>query len=252
MDEFLSQLPATVACTAALMAAGTVKGIISLGLPLVGLPLLMFAVDVPTAIGLLMVPLVVSNLIQAIEGPGTLALIRRFWLLLVCLAAGTLVGTRLFAALDRDVLLLTIGPLAIVMATASMLQPNLAIAPRTERWLGPVIGFAAGVIGGMSSLFGPILALYVVGLRLPRDVFVKAIALHYVTAASFLLLGGAAQGWAGPRVLLLSALGMVPVYVGMRIGIRIRKRVDPERFRLAVLCVVWLTGANMVRLGLGY
>jgi uncharacterized membrane protein YfcA len=45
---------------------------------------------------------------------------------------------------------------------------------------------------------------------------------------------------------------MVPVYVGMRIGLRIRRRTDPERFRYLVLGMVWLTGANMVRLGLGY
>jgi uncharacterized membrane protein YfcA len=51
---------------------------------------------------------------------------------------------------------------------------------------------------------------------------------------------------------MLSALGMIPVYAGMRIGLRIRHRIDPERFRMIVLAVVWLTGANMIRLGFGY
>ena len=35
-------------------------------------------------------------------------------------------------------------------------------------------------------------------------------------------------------------------------GQRIRRYVDPERFRLIVLAVVWLTGANLIRTGLGW
>jgi hypothetical protein len=38
----------------------------------------------------------------------------------------------------------------------------------------------------------------------------------------------------------------------MRIGMRIRHRTDPEIFRKLVLAAVWLTGVNMMRLGLGY
>lgn len=252
MDDIVSNLPVILASTVALVLGGLVKGVISIGLPLASLPLLLFFLDVKTAIALLMVPLVLSNLIQAIEGPGLLALIKRFWPLLLALAIGTLIGTALFAALDRRILLLTIGPLAIVMSSISMWKSNFVVPPESERWLGPPIGFVSGVIGGMSTLFGPILAIYVVGLKLPRDTFVKAIALLYVTASSFLLLGGASMGSTGTQLVILSALGMIPVYIGMRIGLRIRNRIDPERFRMIVLAVVWLTGANMIRLGLGY
>jgi hypothetical protein len=252
MDDILANLPVILASTLAFLFGGLVKGVISIGLPLASLPLMLFFIDVKTAIALLMVPLVLSNLIQAIEGPGTLALIRRFAPLLLTLAAGTLIGAALFAALDRRILLLSIGPLAIVMSSISMWKSKFVVPPTSERWLAPPIGFASGVIGGMSTLFGPILAIYVVGLKLPRDTFVKAIAILYTTASSFLLLGGASFGSTDTRLVALSALGMIPVYVGMRIGLRIRNRIDPERFRMIVLAVVWLTGANMIRLGLGY
>src|SRR4029453_13789333 len=113
MDHLLSVLPTILACSGAFLVAGTVKGVIALGLPLVGLPLLMLAVDVQTAITLLMVPLVLSNLLQALQGGGTTALLRRFWPVLVTLGIGTVVGLALFSVLDRHVLLLTIGALAI-------------------------------------------------------------------------------------------------------------------------------------------
>ena len=252
MHELIDTLPTAAGVTLAFLAGGIVKGVISLGLPLIAVPLLMFVVDVKVAIALLMVPLVLSNVLQAVEGEGTAALLRRFWPLLLALAVGTLIGTALFAALDNKTLYLTIGPLAVLFAAASYLHPNLAVPPRSERWLGPTIGFVSGVMGGMTTFFGPALSAYVIGLHLGRDTFVKGISIIYVFAASFLMLGGIAHGYAGARLLLLSCLGLIPVYLGMRIGARIRHRTDPEKFRVLVLGAVCLTGFNMIRLGLGY
>src|SRR5687767_2263886 len=251
-SDIIPWLPIILACAVALLLSGLVKGILSLGLPLVGMPLLTLVVDVPTAVAILMIPLVLSNLIQAVEGRGTLPMLKRFWPLIICLIGGTFIGTALFAALDRQVLLLTVGVLAIVLSTFSILQPHVTISRRLEPWLGPPIGFVSGVIGGMSTLFGPLLAVYVVGLKLPRDDFVKAISLLYLIAALCLTLGGTAQGTAGAKELTWSALGMIPVYLGMLIGQRVRRHINPDQFRILVLGVVWLTGANLIRMRFGY
>jgi uncharacterized protein len=252
MNHVIAYWPAFAAVAIAFLAGGIVKGVISLGLPLIALPLMTMIVDIKSAITLLMVPMILSNILQAVEGGGTLPLVRRFTPLLIALAGGTLIGTALFAALDRQVLQLTIGPLAIIFAAASYLFPNLAVPSHSERWLGPVIGFFSGIIGGMTTFFGPVIAGYVVGLRLGRDVFVKSIAIVYVLAATFLLIGGLIHGYATMSLLTLSCLGMIPVYLGMRIGMLLRHRTDPEIFRKLVLGAVCLTGANMIRLGFGY
>ena len=252
MQEIVAWLPTILACGLALVLSGIVKGILSIGLPLVGMPLLTLVVDVPTAVAILMIPLVLSNLIQAIEGPGTVAMLKRFWPLIVCVIGGTFIGTALFAALDQHVLLITVGVLAIVLSTFSITQPHVTIPRRMEPWLGPPVGFVAGVIGGMSTLFGPLLTVYVVGLKMPRDAFVKVISLLFLIASVCLMIGGTAQGTAGVRELTWSAAAMIPVYGGMLIGQRIRRYVNPDQFRILVLGVVWLTGANLIRMGLGF
>ncbi len=252
MPEFEISLPIILACAAALMLAGTVKGVLALGLPLVGLPLLTLFLDVPGAVAVLMIPLVLSNLIQAVEGEGTIVLLKRFWALILCLIIGSFLGTNMVTWIEPRLLLLIVGVLIFALSTASILQPHVTVPARYEWWLGPMIGFIAGVIGGMSTLFGSLLAIYVVGLRLPRDAFVKAISLLYLIAALALTIFGTAQGLTSPKQLVVSTLAMIPVYIGMLIGRRIRPWVDPEKFRLAVLGVVWLTGANLIRMGLGF
>lgn len=60
---------------------------------------------------------------------------------------------------------------------------------------------------------GAKLMVLVVGLRLPRDTFVKSISLLYLIAAVMLTLAGTAQGATNPKLLAWSALAMVPVYL---------------------------------------
>ena len=243
-------LPTLIACTLALTAGGVVKGLISIGLPLVGLPLLMLAVDVPTAVNLLMVPIMLSNLVQAVEGPDTLAILRRFLPIQIPLAIGTYFGTALLATLDQHVLLLAVGGFTLVFGGLGLVHARLAIPPGLERWLGPPVGLVSGLIGGMSTLFGPVLTLFVVGLKLPPSVFVKGISILYTTAGAVLMVSGAAHGTAGAGDMLLSALGMIPVYGGMLVGQRLRNRLNAERFRFLVLLTVVITGANIVRTAL--
>lgn len=252
MPDLISALPTMLVCAAALFFGGLVKGVISIGLPIVALPLMMTVVDVKIAVGMLIVPVLLSNVIQAAQGEGTMALTRRFAPLLAALAVGTLIGTALFATLERSTLLLTLGPISVLFATASLLQPNLKLGPQAERWLAVPVGLTSGIVGGMSTLFGPMLSIYVVGLHLPRDTFVKAIGMLYVLASAVMLVGAAVAGTAGPLLLVMSTLGMVPVYAGMAIGQRIRGGIDQKLFRILVLGVIWLTGANMIRQGLGY
>jgi uncharacterized membrane protein YfcA len=252
MEQLLSVWPVVLACALAFLAGGVVKGVISIGLPMVGLPLLTLMVDVPTAVALLLVPILLSNLVQAIEGGGTLALLRRFAVLIACMIIGTFIGAAMLARLDQKILLLVVGLFAVLASLNALLNPSVAISPTAERWLAAPVGFFAGIIGGMSTLYGPILAIYVISLKFPRDAFVKCISVLYTVAAVCLLVAGVSQKVAGVQELVLSAVAMIPVYAGMRIGRRIREMTDPDLFRKLVLGVVLITGANMVRQGLGW
>lgn len=252
LDQIQANLPGILGCIGAFMVGGTVKGVLGIGLPVVGLPLLLFSVDLKTAVGLFMVPLILSNVVQGLEGRGTLAVIRRFSVLLVCMIIGIVIGTALLATLDRSVLLLSVGAFVIVLTSATALQPSVVIAPSVERWLGPPVGLVSGVVGGMSTLIGPILAVYVVGLGIQRDMFVKTMSLIYTIGSLTLLAGNLAHGTVNGPILILSALAMIPVYGGMLIGRAIRKRTDPKVFRALVLAAIWFAGANMIRQGLGY
>src|SRR5437667_269564 len=94
----------------AVFLAGTVKGIAGLGFPTLATPLLSLAVDVKTAVALLILPNIVMDGIQFARRGAPTETIRRLLPLLAGGAIGTIVGTRLLVVLHtRTVLLLLAG-----------------------------------------------------------------------------------------------------------------------------------------------
>ena len=65
--------------TMTFLLAGTIKGISGLGLPTVSLGILLLASDLQTAMALLLVPSLVTNIWQALFGDDVGALLRRLW-----------------------------------------------------------------------------------------------------------------------------------------------------------------------------
>ncbi len=68
-----------LAIVGAFLIAGTVKGVIGLGLPTVSLALLAVAIDLPHAMALLLVPSFITNVWQAVVGENGVAILRRLW-----------------------------------------------------------------------------------------------------------------------------------------------------------------------------
>ena len=68
--------PIILAIVGTFLIAGTVKGVIGLGLPTVSLALLTVALGLPEAMNLLLVPSFVTNLCQAMVGGHGRAILR--------------------------------------------------------------------------------------------------------------------------------------------------------------------------------
>ena len=85
---FTAPLSIVVAVAGCLIVAGMLKGIIGVGMPIIALPLITMFLDAPAAVMLRSMPLVLSNIPQALEGGGTAQ-----WLRLAPVLIGMLPGT---------------------------------------------------------------------------------------------------------------------------------------------------------------
>ena len=241
---------ALVALFAVFVFGGVVKGVTGVGLPLVLVPLTAQFVPIPVAVALLTVPMVATNVTQAMEGGETLAAIRQLLPILAFVVVGLLVGVHLLLSIDRRLLSLILGISFLALAALLLLMPHVRIGDATARWAGPMIGFAAGVLGGMSAMFGPPMIAYLVGRGTDPNSFVKQMAIFAFTASLTMLLALGGSGSMTGRDMLVSALAIIPIQAGMPLGRWLRRRTKPNWFRIAVLVVLALGGLDMLRRGL--
>ena len=95
-------------------------------------------------------------------------------------------------------------------------------------------------------MYGPVLIPYLIALRLPKDHFVGAIGTLYLVGIVPLLFAFAGHGIMGPAEFAWSGAAALPVFAGMLFGQWLRRRIDQERFRRAVLTLLFFTGLSLV------
>ncbi|MFN4091048.1 MAG: sulfite exporter TauE/SafE family protein [Alphaproteobacteria bacterium] len=233
-------------CVAALFAGGYVKGVTGMGLPLVAVPVMALVTDVAAVLPVIAIPTVLSNVVQVWQAGRLAEASRRFWPLLLAIAAATWVGTAFVSVADPAVLRVVVGAVVIVLALTSLLQIAPDIPARAERWLGPPVGAATGLLGGLTSIFSPPLAMYLLALRVDRELFVSAMGLGMLTGTVMFTGGLARYALLGPQELVLSALALLPVVGGQWTGALTRRRIGADTFRRAVLAMLLAVGATLV------
>ena len=231
----------------ALLLAGTVKGLLGLGITFVAAPLLTQFVDVPTMVSLLALPILLSNFWQAFAGGYVLESWRRMWPLILCLGVGAGIGARLLSGIDGDVLFILLGGLVSVVAVVGLTGYTPRIPDRWEGAAGPVAGLCAGIVGGMTTMFGPIVTAYVAHLGLDKDRLVAASALIYVASGGFLVGALWGQGIMTRDVFIVSLLAAAPILVGTALGEGLRRRTGETMFEKVLLLFLLLLGLNMLR-----
>jgi len=248
MHAVLGLPPAALAALFAVFVfGGLVKGVTGVGLPLVLVPLATQFVDVPVAVALVSVSMVATNIVQAAEGGRTAAAVRHLLPILLPLAVGAVIGTHLLITIDRHRLNLVIGISFLSLALLLLCLPRLRIGQGAARWSGPFVGFGAGVLGGMSAIFGPPMIAYMVGLGVDPDIFVKHMAILALTAATTMLIVLGGSGAMSGGDFLMSAAALIPIQLGMPLGRWLRNRIKPSWFRILVLVVLAASGLDMLR-----
>jgi uncharacterized protein len=232
--------------TGILVLAGLTKGVLGVGLPLVAVPLLAQVVPVPLAIMTLAVSTVVSNGFQAWQGGQLGSVFRRFWTVFAPLVVALFLGARLLVDLDERKLGVILGTVLIAFTLLSRFPKLFHVTVRHEKLMSPLVGVVSGLLGGVSSFYGPPLLMYLVALKLPKDFFISAVSTALFLGALPLIVSLIFYGAMGYQEFILSALSVIPVFAGLLVGQAIQKRMPQEAFRTGLLIILLLTGASLI------
>lgn len=244
-----------IAGSAILLLAGMVKGLVGMGLPTVGIGLLSLMLPPAEAAAVLILPAAVTNVWQFATGPHPLATARRFGWMMAGVAVGTLVGGMLLGGLTSPLAVPALGATLLAYGALGLSAVPLRLPARAEGPLSPLMGVLTGLVTGTTGVAVMPSAPYLQALGLARDELVQALGLTFTvsTFALAIVLAGPGAGGAvltNPALALASVAALVPAFLGMEIGTRVRGAVSPQVYRRVFFAGLALLGAYMLARGL--
>lgn len=228
------------------LLAGTVKGVIGLGLPTIAMGLLGLAMSPAQAAALLIVPSTLTNLWQLAAGGHLAVLLRRLWPMLAMIFIGTLLGSAWLGINSGEWAVHALGGALLVYALYGLCGRGFSVPLAWERWLGPVCGLMTGLVTAATGVFVIPAVPYLQGLGLNRDEMVQALGLSFTVSTLALALGLIGQNALGAEALGASVLVLVPALLGMVCGQWLRQRISAVLFKRCFFAGLAILGAHLL------
>jgi len=229
----------------AVLLLGISKSGFGAGFGSLAVPLMALAVTVPQAAAILMPVLLLMDLlgIAALRKEVDKALLK---FLLPFGLLGTLIGALLFKLLAAHIVAGIVGLLTLLFLAQRLLFPPRADSAPPPRWLGGVLTTAAGFTSFVAHAGGPPIAAYVLPLKLRPVVFAATLSWFFFFINLSKWLPYAWLGLLDWRNLATSIMLLPLAPVGVWVGVRMARRIDPQLFYRLIYLGLFLTGTKLV------
>lgn len=234
----------------AVLLLGVSKSGFGAGFGSMAVPLMALAVTVPQAAAILMPVLLLMDVlgVAAFRHNVDKALLR-FMVPFALVGVG--LGTVLFKLLDAQMVAALVGALTLVFLAQQMLFKPKPDGPLPPRWQGALLLVTSGFTSFIAHAGGPPLNAYVMRLKMPPILFTGTLAylFFFINLAKWL-----PYAWLGLLDLrnLATSVVLLPLApLGVWLGVRLARRIQPVLFYRLIRLGMFLTGCKLLWDGLG-
>jgi hypothetical protein len=240
------EVPADI-IAAVFLTAAFLKGITGLGFSTICLALLASVVDLRLAIPMVLIPSLGSNvLVMRQAGHFKETLVEFKWMYLAALP-GLLLGLTVLSTVKSSSSAAILGAVLVAYAVFALSNPAFALSCKNVSRLKIPVGITTGILNGTTgSQVMPVLP-FLLSAGLTPDRLVQAVNISFTASSLVMIAGLAYLNILNLKLLLLSALGLLPVYVGITAGGALRRRLPEKIFRIGVLLMLIALGLNLLR-----
>jgi len=229
------------------LVAGIVKGMLGIGFPTAAVSLMAQVTDARTAITLVIMPMLVTNIWQVYRSRRFLSSVFEIRLLLIIMMIVIGLFSQLASVVRIDLLTLILGIIVSVYSLHSLFASPLLLNPEWDKQAQIASGVGAGVMGGLVSVWAPPILIYLTARRMPKEEFVATVGVILLLGSLVLFVSYQASGILSNSLLTVSSLLVIPSLVGFTAGETIRNRLSAQRFQRLLLWFFFLMGLNLIR-----
>ena len=255
MNEFVttSLLPSqdigvTLIILGAFFFAGIIKGFLGIGLPPAAMVMLTLVIETPIAISLLTLPIIFTNLFQYLGCESRVEIAKKYWLFGISIMASIFLTSLFIMSFPKPIISVTIGFAMISFSLSQMFGAKISFGA-SSMWHF-AIGMFAGVLGGLSSIWSPPVAMYLLARNVTKAEFIGATGFLFLAGSIPLAIGLSFAGVLTIDTVLHSLMGLIVVLGGFWIGEWLRGYVQQDSFRRIVLWAFLIMGGRLITIGL--
>jgi uncharacterized protein len=229
----------------AVLLLGISKSGFGSGFGSLAVPMIAMAVTVPQAAAILMPVLLVMDLlgISAFRKDFDKDLLK---FLLPWALVGTVIGTLLFKVLNASTVAGIVGIFTLLFLAQRLVFPPKPDSAPPPKWLGAILTATAGFTSFIAHAGGPPINAYLMPLKIKPLVFTATMSYLFFFINLSKWVPYAWLGLLDMRNFATSLVLLPFAPVGVWIGVRIAKRINPDLFYKLLYTGMFLTGCKLV------
>ena len=226
------------------IVSGIIKGFLGLGLPSTAMGLLTLVIEPIHAISIMVAPILFSNIFQYARSSQPYKTFTELKVFALFIIISIFVTSLFITAYPRSLLTIAIGSSMVIFSLNQWFGFKIQIGPSYSFQV--LIGTLSGVLGGLSSIWSPPVAMYLIARDYNKEDFISATGFLFMVGGIPLGLGLYFAGVLTFAIAIQSFAALIFVLIGFRIGEYLRSFVNQQTFRNSVLVAFIILGSKLI------
>ena len=226
------------------IVSGIIKGFLGLGLPSTAMGLLTLVIEPIHAISIMVAPILFSNIFQYARSSQPYKTFTELKVFALSIIVSIFVTSLFITAYPKSLLTIAIGSSMVIFSLNQWFGFKIQIGPSYSFQV--LIGTLSGVLGGLSSIWSPPVAMYLIARDYNKEDFISATGFLFMVGGIPLGLGLYFAGVLTFAIAIQSFAALIFVLIGFRIGEYLRSFVNQQTFRNSVLVAFIILGLRLI------
>ena len=225
---------------------GLVKGTIGVGLPTVTLTLLSFFFDIKDSISFILIPVILTNLVQMLDGKELKSIFQQTKFFLVTSVVFVIPGFLVLRAINSNTILLILASLLVLNSCLVLFNKIITIKKHTSFQTQFWIGALTGITTGVTSIYTMPFIFLIQSLKFNKEKLIQLMGLSFFlySLTQFTLFYSFSM--INEKVLLFSSVACVPILIGVISGKYLRKILSEQTFKLLFNYMLLVSGIIII------
>ena len=225
---------------------GLVKGMIGVGLPTVTLTLLSFFFDIKESISFILIPVILTNLFQMLDGKNLRSIFQQTKIFLFSSVLFVIPGFLILRFIDSKIILIILASLLVINSSLVLFNKIITIKKYNSFLVQFWIGAFTGITTGVTSIYTMPFIFLIQSLKFSKEKLIQLMGLSFFlfSLSQFILFYSFSM--IDEKVFLFSSIACVPILFGVLVGKYLRKILSEQLFKKLFNYMLLLSGLILI------